>query len=61
MKKTGCYMILFLMYIWSTFYLIGQQEIEHEYVQVLNIEMLVRVMKDGLPIAGLKEGGFYIY
>jgi hypothetical protein len=39
-------------------FLFSQQEIEREYVQVLNIEMLVRVMKDGRPLAGLKKGDF---
>ena len=39
-------------------FLFSQQEVEREYVQVLNIEMLVRVMKDGRPLAGLKKGDF---
>ncbi len=38
--------------------LLSQQTVEREYVQVLNIEMLVRVMKDGRPLAGLKKGDF---
>ena len=41
-----------------TVFLFSQQEVEREYVQVLNIEMLVRVMKDGQPLAGLKKGDF---
>ena len=39
-------------------FLFSQQAVEREYVQVLNIEMLVRVMKDGRPLAGLKKGDF---
>jgi hypothetical protein len=39
-------------------FLFSQQTVEREYVQVLNIEMLVRVMKDGRPLAGLKKGDF---
>jgi hypothetical protein len=39
----------------------AQQEIQQEYVQVLNIEMLVRVMKDGRPLAGLKKEEFSLF
>ena len=42
-------------------FLFTQQEIEREYVQVLNIEMLVRVMKDGRPLAGLKKEEFSLF
>jgi len=34
------------------------QEVERKYLQVVNIEMLVRVMKDGKPLSGLKKGDF---
>jgi hypothetical protein len=46
------------LFILFTCFSFGQQEIEREYVQVLNIEMLVRVMKNGRPVAGLKKGDF---
>ena len=48
----------FALFVLLTGLVIAQQEIEREYVQVLNIEMLVRVMKDGRPLAGLKKGDF---
>jgi len=38
--------------------LLSQQSVEREYVQVLNVEMLIRVMKDGIPLAGLKKEDF---
>ena len=42
-------------------FIFAQQEVQREYVQVLNIEMLVRVMKDGRPLAGLKKGEFSLF
>lgn len=50
----------FLLIAFSSlaFILFSQQEIEREYVRVVNVEMLVRVMKDGRPLAGLKKGDF---
>ena len=58
MKKriTGAaFLIIFVLLSGSFFW---QQEIEREYVQVLNIEMLVLVMKDGRPLGGLQKGEF---
>ena len=49
---------IFAIFVLLTGFVIAQQEIEREYVQVLNIEMLVRVMKDGRPLPGLKKGDF---
>jgi len=58
MKKriTGAAFLIIFVLLSGSFF--GQQEIEREYVQVMNIEMLVRVMKDGRPLAGLQKGEF---
>ncbi len=50
--------VVFVIFVLLAGFVIAQHEIEREYVQVLNIEMLVRVMKDGRPLAGLKKGDF---
>jgi hypothetical protein len=36
----------------------AQPEQEKEYVQVVNIEMILRVLKDGAPVGGLKKEDF---
>ncbi len=35
-----------------------RQEVEKEYVQVVNVELILRVLKDGVPVAGLKKSDF---
>jgi hypothetical protein len=50
--------ITFSLLIFSAGFFFARQEIQREFVQVLNIEMLVRVMKDGRPLAGLQKGEF---
>jgi len=37
------------------------QEQQKEYVQVVNVEMILRVLKDGVPVAGLKKSDFTLY
>lgn len=61
MNKTFFVLIFFVLLILPCGTVFTQQEIEREYVQVLNIEMLVRVMKDGRPLAGLKKGEFSLF
>lgn len=34
------------------------QEAEKEYVQVVNVELILRVLRDGVPVAGLKKSDF---
>ena len=58
MKKSIRGISLLIAVFALAFFLFSRQEIEREYVQVVNIEMLVRVMKDGRPLAGLKKGDF---
>lgn len=58
MKKSIRGVSLWIAFLSLTVFLFSQQEVEREYVRVLNIEMLVRVMKDGRPVAGLKKGDF---
>ena len=38
-----------------------QQEQQQEYVQVVNVEMILRVLKDGAPVGGLKKNDFLLY
>ncbi len=61
MKKIVNGAIFITIFFWFIGFVMGQQEIEREYVQVLNIEMLVRVMKDGRPLAGLKKEEFSLF
>jgi hypothetical protein len=58
MKKAIWGASILLAFFSCTGFLLAQQKVEREYVQVLNVEMLVRVMKDGRPLAGLKKGDF---
>jgi hypothetical protein len=39
----------------------AQQELQQEYVQVVNVEMILRVLKDGSPVGGLKKNDFALY
>ena len=39
----------------------AQQEQQKEYVQVVNVEMILRVLKDGSPVSGLKKNDFALY
>ena len=61
MKKTIYGAAFLVIFVWLTYFFFGQQEIEREYVQVLNIEMLVRVIKDSRPLAGLQKGDFSLF
>lgn len=36
----------------------SRQDLQKEYVQVVNVELILRVLKDGLPVAGLKKSDF---
>jgi hypothetical protein len=38
-----------------------EQQKEKEYVQVVNVEMILRVLKDGAPVGGLKKNDFTLY
>ena len=61
MKKTIFGAVFFAIFVLFSALFFAQQEIEREYVQVLNIEMLVRVMKDGRPLAGLQKEEFSLF
>jgi hypothetical protein len=61
MKKKIRSALFFVIFVLCAGFFFGQQDIEREYVQVLNIEMLVRVMKDGRPLAGLQKGDFFLF
>ncbi|MBN2400046.1 MAG: hypothetical protein JXI33_06870 [Candidatus Aminicenantes bacterium] len=39
----------------------AQQPPQKEYVQVVNVEMILRVFKDGSPVGGLKKSDFSLY
>lgn len=49
-------MQLIVMSLTSPFF--AQQEQQKEYVQVVNVEMILRVLKDGSPVGGLKKEDF---
>jgi hypothetical protein len=38
--------------------LASRQDTEKEYVQVVNVELILRVLRDGVPVAGLKKSDF---
>jgi len=40
---------------------LAQQERQKEYVQVVNVELILRVMKDGASVGGLKKSDFSLY
>jgi hypothetical protein len=53
---------LFLLIVLSVaFPAFAQQEQQKEYVQVVNVEMILRVLKDGAPVGGLKKNDFALY
>jgi hypothetical protein len=55
-------LVLFLLIVLSlTFPTFAQQEKQKEYVQVVNVEMILRVLKDGAPVGGLKKSDFTLY
>jgi hypothetical protein len=39
----------------------AQEEQQKEYVQVVNVELILRVLKDGSPVGGLKKNDFVLY
>ncbi len=39
----------------------AQQEKQQEYVQVVNVELILRVLKDGSPVGGLVKKDFALY
>ena len=43
------------------FPVLAQPEQQKEYVQVINVEMILRVLKDGAPVAGLKKSDFSLF
>lgn len=45
----------------STFIVFAQQEQQKEYVQVVNAELILRVLKDGSPVGGLKKSDFSLF
>jgi hypothetical protein len=58
-KKSFIFMQLILMSLTSPVF--AQQEQQQEYVQVVNVEMILRVLKDGSPVGGLKKNDFALY
>ncbi|MCX6556295.1 MAG: hypothetical protein NTW95_02525 [Candidatus Aminicenantes bacterium] len=55
-KKSLVFMQLIVMSL--TFPVFAQQEQQKEYVQVVNVELILRVLKDGAPVGGLKKSDF---
>lgn len=61
-KKNKQSLIFILLIVISlTFPVLAQQEPQKEFVQVVNVEMILRVLKDGSPVAGLKKNDFTLF
>jgi len=58
-KKSFILTPLIIMSLTSPFF--AQQEQQKEYVQVVNVEMILRVLQDGAPLGGLKKNDFALY
>lgn len=61
MKIKKSFVFMQLIVISLSFPIIAQQEKQQEYVQVVNAEMILRVLKDGAPVGGLKKNDFALY
>lgn len=55
-KKSLVFMQLIIMGL--AFPAFARQEQQKEFVQVVNVEMILRVLKDGSPVGGLKKDDF---
>jgi hypothetical protein len=58
-KKSLVFILLIVVSV--TVPVFAQQEQQQEYVQVVNVEMILRVLKDGSPVGGLKKNDFALY
>ncbi len=58
-KKNLFFVQLIVMSL--VFPVFAQQEQQKEYVQVVNVELILRVLKDGSPVGGLKKNDFSLY
>ncbi len=54
-------LLILLIAACSFFPVFSRQEPLKEYVQVVNAELILRVMKDGFPVEKLKKGDFSLY
>ncbi len=55
-------LLLVQVIVWSLISpVFAQQPPQKEYVQVVNVEMILRVLKDGSPVGGLKKNDFSLY
>ena len=50
-----------LLVMGLTIHALAQEEKQKEYVQVVNVEMILRVLKDGAPVAGSEEKRFLAF
>ncbi len=55
-KKKLIFFQLIIMIL--SFPVFARQERQKEYVQVVNVELILRVLKDGSPVGGLKKNDF---
>ena len=58
-KKSLVFILLIVVSV--TVPVFAQQEQQQEYVQVVNVEMILRVLKDGAPVGGLKKNDFTLF
>jgi hypothetical protein len=61
MKSKKSLALFQLIVLSLAFPVFAQQEQQKEYVQVVNVEMILRVLKDGAPVGGLKKNDFTLY
>ena len=60
-KTKKSLVMIALLVIAAALPVIARQEQQKEFVQVVNVELMLRVLKDGLPVAGLKKSDFSLY
>ncbi len=61
MKIRNFPLFIHLLVACSIFPVFARQERQKEYVQVVNVELILRVLKDGAPVGGLKKSDFSLY
>ncbi|MCX6557541.1 MAG: hypothetical protein NTW95_08965 [Candidatus Aminicenantes bacterium] len=59
--RKSCFSIHILVIASALLAFAAGQEQQKEYVQVVNVELILRVLKDGAPVAGLKKSDFTLY
>jgi hypothetical protein len=61
MKSKKMLFFVHLLVVGSILLAFAGQEQQKEYVKVVNVELILRVQKDGVPVGGLKKNDFVLY